>query len=364
MAPTVFVYRDADADVLLNLVSTQLASNGVRVLRGKLPSGERNRADYDEEASQGFFADCDVMMFGTRSYCSRKVIESAPRLVGLVNPTIGVDTVDVQAASELGIIVGHGPVPENYIGMAEANVMLILNLFYQLRAAEEVLQGKRGRPPLNRTAAQLLRGRVVGMIGFGRVARATAERLNAFGVRIAVSPRTRPAAAPPYVELVDAATVFRVSDVVCLFATADAGNREMVNTETLAMMKPTAYLVNTARGSLVDEHALYLALRDRRIAGAALDTFETEPLPEDSPLRMLDNVILTPHMVGHTRDVAAATVATAVENILRVLRGEMPIHCKNPEIASQWLARRERVAAMPRSLRRQSEALSKPISRS
>jgi hypothetical protein len=106
-------------------------------------------------------------------------------------------------------------------------------------------------------------------------------------------------------------------------------------------MKPSAYLVNTSRGEALDEGALYRALREKRIAGAALDSFTVEPLRDDSPLRGLDNVILTPHMVGHTKDVFASFPPAAVENITRILRGEPPLYCKNPEIIPAWKWRRE-----------------------
>ena len=339
MKPTVFIHRDVENAAMLDRIAADLGATGVNVLRGKLPSGPGNRADYDEEAANGFFAECDAMMFGTRSYCSRNVLESAPKLLGLVNPTIGLDTVDVQAANALGIIIGHGPVPENYIGMAEATVMLILNLMYQLHVAQEVLRGTRSRPPLTDAHASMLRGRTIGMIGFGRIARCAAQRLAAFDVRILVATRSRPADLPGDVERVEADAVFGESDVVCLFASADESNRKLVDAKALARMKRTAYFVNTARGSLVDEDALYLALKERRIAGAALDTFVTEPLPTESPLRMLDNVILTPHMVGHTKEVLPALVDMAIQNVTRILRHELPVCCKNPQIEPAWRVR-------------------------
>jgi D-3-phosphoglycerate dehydrogenase len=110
-------------------------------------------------------------------------------------------------------------------------------------------------------------------------------------------------------------------------------------------MKPSAYLVNTSRGEAIDEAALYRALKEKRIAGAALDSFAVEPLPDDSPLRQLDNVILTPHMVGHTQDVFASFPPAAVENITRILRGEPPLYCKNPEIIPAWKRRLANLAA-------------------
>jgi len=117
----------------------------------------------------------------------------------------------------------------------------------------------------------------------------------------------------------------------------------MLGERELALMKPSAYLVNTSRGEAIDEGALYRALKEKRIAGAALDSFTVEPLPDDSPLRGLDNVILTPHMVGHTQDVFASFPPAAVENITRILSGEPPLYCKNPEIIPAWRRRLARI---------------------
>jgi phosphoglycerate dehydrogenase-like enzyme len=108
-------------------------------------------------------------------------------------------------------------------------------------------------------------------------------------------------------------------------------------------MKPGSLIVNTARGGLIDEAALYRCLKDGYLAGAALDTFEFEPLSADSPLRQLDNIILTPHMVGHTRDVMATVAPVLHENICRVMHGELPLYPKNPQITEAW---RQRLAML------------------
>ena len=117
----------------------------------------------------------------------------------------------------------------------------------------------------------------------------------------------------------------------------------MVDARALALMTPDAYLLNLARGDLVDEAAVERALRERRIAGAALDVFQVEPLPVDSPLRTLDNAILTPHLVGHTRELYEALAPAALENITRILRGELPLYCKNPQTEGRWRERRAAV---------------------
>jgi phosphoglycerate dehydrogenase-like enzyme len=124
------------------------------------------------------------------------------------------------------------------------------------------------------------------------------------------------------------------SDLITLHALLDAQSRKLLNAERLALLKPTAYVINTARGGLIDHDALYAALRGHKIAGAALDAFEQEPL-EDTPLRTLDNCWLSPHAAGASRDARARSKHVAVENVLRFFRGERPLHIVNPEVLAK-----------------------------
>ena len=143
--------------------------------------------------------------------------------------------------------------------------------------------------------------------------------------------------------MVDLPTLLRTSDVVSVHVTLTSETRHMLGAAELRLLQPHAYLVNTARGGAIDEQALYRVLQDGAIAGAAIDVFEAEPLSIESPLRTLDNVILTPHMVGHSRELMAAIPPAAAENALRVLRGEPPLYIKNPEVLPAW---RQRLAAL------------------
>ena len=136
--------------------------------------------------------------------------------------------------------------------------------------------------------------------------------------------------------MTDLPTLLRTSDVVSVHVTLTSETSHLLGAAELRLIQPHAYLINTARGGAIDEPALYQVLRDGLIAGAAIDVFEAEPLPMDSPLRTLDNVILTPHMVGHSRELMAAIPPVAVENVLRVLRGEAPLYVKNPEVLPVW----------------------------
>lgn len=343
---TVFLCHDYMLVEIFDGIARRLAALGIEVIRGPETTPGRKLV-YPAEQYGELFSRADVMMFSSRSVCSREVLLAAPRLRGIVNPTIGLETVDLEACRELGIIVGHGTTPENFTGMAESTVMLVLMLMYNPKATEEVLRGTRPRPKPTTTDAwaRMLCGRTVGLVGLGRIARGVAERLAGFGVRIlAYDPYVTIDAAPAGVELADLDALLESSDIVSLHVSITNSARRLIDARALALMKPTAYLVNTSRGEAVDEAALYHALKDKRIAGAALDNFVVEPLPADSPLRELDNVILTPHMVGHTQDVFASFPPAAVENITRILRGELPLYCKNPEIAPAWMARLARIS--------------------
>ena len=334
---TVFICRDFMLDYVLDGLSAKLEQAGIEVIRGEAPK-PGVKLKYAPDA----LARAEVAMFSSRSICTREMMTNAPKLRGIVNPTIGLETVDTDAASELGIIVGHGATPENFNSMAEVTVMLILMMMYQPKQAEAVMQGRRERPnPRPEEAwARMMMKRTIGLVGLGRIARGVVERLAGWQLRIlAHDPFVKPENVPAGVTMTDLDTVMKESDVVSVLVAVTPDNVGMIGAREFALMKPDAYLVNTSRGAAINERAMYEVLRDKRIAGAALDTFEVEPLPADSPLRTLDNVILTPHVVGHTKDVYASFIPAAFESITRILKGELPVHCKNPEIAPKWRAR-------------------------
>ncbi len=341
MSHTVFICHDYMLVEVLDEIQARLEQSGIEVLRGP-QTAPGKKLVYSKESYTELFGRAEVMMFSSRSICSREIMLAAPRLRGIVNPTIGLETVDLAAANELGIIVGHGATPENFLGMAEATVMLILMLMYQPRETEAVLRDRRRRPRSTPKDvwARMLRGRTVGLVGLGRIARGVVERLSGFGVNlVACDPFVGRDQAPEGVKMTDLDTLLRSSDIVAVLVSITPESRGMLGERELALMKPSAYLVNTSRGEAIDEAALYRALREKRIAGAALDSFAVEPLPDDSPLRQLDNVILTPHMVGHTQDAFVSFPPAAVENITRILRGERPLYCKNPEVIPAWQRR-------------------------
>ncbi len=337
----IFICGDTGLEHLLGEAADTLVGLGHEVVRG--PRNEIGSVrEYSAAEGRALLAPADVAVFTARHRCSRALLMQAERLRGVCYAVIGIETLDVAAADELGIIVGHGAVHANIVGMAEATIMLMLMASYRVQPNIALLAAGEWRRPV--TAARQLHGKTIGLVGFGRIAREVAARLQPFGARIVTSsPRTRPEDLPAGVEKRELAELLRESDVVGILTGLTPETRHLIGAAELALMKPGALLVNTGRGEVIDEAALYAHLRDRRIDGAALDTFTVEPLPAQSPLRTLDNVILTPHCVGHSVEGTAALGPALVENIVRIAAGELPLHCANPGAEPAW---RRRIKAL------------------
>ena len=343
MIRTVYISDDYELKETIVNMSAKLTERGIRVIHGPKTIMGKKLVIPPEEYEK-YFADAEVAVFSSRSVCPAELIRYAPKLRGLVCPTIGTDSLDMKTADELGIIVGNGACPENYIGMAEANVLLTLMLMYNPMRSMDILEKDLPKPVESQHWAHLLWKKTIGVIGFGRIGRAYSERLKNFDIRIlAYDPFIKPETLPPYVEFADLDTLLAESDLVDVFLPVNDETRNMVNYEFLCKMKPSAYFINTSRGQIVDEDDFCHALREKRIAGAALDTYKIEPLPADSPLRGFDSLILTPHLIGHTLENQLAFADIGVENITRILNGEMPLYCANPKTEGQW---RERLTTL------------------
>jgi len=284
----------------------------------------------------------DVVVLTPRTRFGSAEIEAATRLKGIVFPTIGIEALDLAAADAAGLAVGNGATNEAIESMAEANVMLMAALLLDLPGKSRTLSRSGWRD--GTVQARMMRGKTIGFIGFGRIARATLVRLANWNVRAIFF--------DPYVDrdtashdgaipAADLAALLRASDVVSILVDLTAETHGMIGAAELAMMRRDAYLVNTARGAVVDEAALATAMREGTIAGAALDAFAAEPLAPDSPLRELDNVILTPHNIGHTLELQESFIPATYENVVRISRGDPPLYFKNPQVMSKW---RERLA--------------------
>ncbi len=302
---------------------------------------------HSEPELQELCRDADVILAAFRDAISRKVLEASDRLRLVVVPFIGVDNIDVEAATELGILVANSPSPENVIGMAEVTIGLMLSLLKHVKRNEARLRGGEWRRPEDR--GDILYGKAVGIVGLGRIGSHVARRLAAWEVTLlANDPYISPDHAKSVnARLTDLPALLRASDIVTLHVVYTNETRGLIGERELKAMKPTAFLLNTARGGVVDEGALARAIEEGWIAGAALDTFEQEPLPQGSPLRRLDpqKVILTPHNVGLSEAGRRANFAMALRNIRQAFGGEPPDHTKNREAIPRWQERLRKLGA-------------------
>jgi len=263
----------------------------------------------------GFIAGLDTI--------SRPVIEAATNLKVIARYGVGVDAVDLEAAQENGIIVTNTP-GANSVSVAELTVGLMLSLARNIPFASQVT--KSGEWP--RLGGLSLEGKVVGLLGFGAIGQQVARRLSGFDCTIlAYDPVIEDRqAADLNVELAPYEDLLRKADFLSLHCPLTDETKGMVNPEFLGQMKDGAYLINTSRGELVDENALFEAIDNEKLRGAALDVFTKQPPDPDNPLLSLEQVIPTPHMGAHTDGATNAMGWIALNDCLAVLRGEKPEH--------------------------------------
>lgn len=259
---------------------------------------------------------------------SERVIEAAgPGLRHVARYGVGVDNIDIAAASARGVLVTN--VPDYCIDeVSDQALALALDLARRTTQLDRSMRAGQWAPqaagPIYR-----LRGRSFGILGLGRIGAAAAAKAAAFGFNvIAHDPYLAPEqAAARGARLVDLPTLLAEADIISLHAPLTEETHHIINAEALARMKPTAYLVNTARGPLVDNDALVEALRAGRIAGAGLDVQEGEPLPASHPLFTLDNLLLAPHAAFYAEESLVDLQRRVAEEVVRVLAGQAP---RNP----------------------------------
>jgi len=287
-----------------------------------------------EEAVVGLAADCDAIVCDAASI-TRRVLEALPAVKVVSEYGIGVDNIDVAAATALGVWVANVPgfCAEEVSDHAIAMVLSLARRLPQLdRLVRAGAWGARAAGEIHRLNRQTL-----GVVGFGRIGRLTARKARGLGMRVlAHSPRSAALLADELgVEAVDLDRLLRECDYVCLHAPATPETRGLVDARALGLMKPSAYLVNVGRGSLVDEAALVDALRAGRLAGAALDVFAHEPVDPGSPLLALDNVLLTPHAGFYSQESLEELQSGAARNVIAALVDGRPNAPVNPEVAGR-----------------------------
>jgi len=317
------------------LVTEPLAEEGLALLREGAEVDMRLGLDAEQLAEVIGHYDALVVRSGTPVTAS--VIEAARRLKVIGRAGAGVDNIDLAAATRRGILVVNAP-GSNSIAVAEHTLALMLALARRIPQADAKLRA--GRWEKRSLAGVELRGKTLGIIGLGRVGTAVARRAAGLEMRLmAYDPFVAvDHAARLGVRLVSLDELLRTADFVSIHAPLTDLTRGMIGARELALMKPTAYLINCARGGIVDEEALARALAEGRLAGAALDVFAHEP-PFDSPLLASEKVILTPHLGGSTQEAQRNVAVDVAQQVLAVLKGELPRYPVNaPALPPEELA--------------------------
>ena len=276
----------------------------------------------------GSISEYDALMVRSRTKVTGDIIEAADNLKVIGRAGIGVDNIDVEAASKRGIKVVNAPTGAT-ISVAELTIAHMLSLARHLTKADSTL--KQGIWAKKQLKGIELYGKTLGLIGCGNIGRKTAELAKAFSMRIiGYDPYLSKEDLEKYgiEKKEDLRDLMREADFISLHLPHTKETHHIVNSEMISLMKPTAYIINCARGGTIDEEALYDALKENKIAGAALDVFEEEP-PKDNPLLTLDNVVVTPHLGASTTEGQRRAGTVCAEQIIKVLKGEAPDYWVN-----------------------------------
>jgi len=270
----------------------------------------------------------DVLIVTGMFPITRRLLESTDRLKMVAIRSAGHEGTDLAAATDRGVVVTHNP-GSNASSVADMAIGLMLAVSKQIAKKDrEIRKGL-----YNRGGGEDLFRKTVGIIGLGHIGKLVAKRLQGFEVGILANDIV---AYPDFTETYGIRScskeeLLRGADFVTLHVPLDASTRGMINEERIGMMKPGAFLINTCRGPVIDERALYRALVNGRIAGAGLDVFENEP-PEFRPLLELENVVSTPHSAGLSREASYAMAMDTVEKVIAFFAGGTPENVLNPQV--------------------------------
>jgi D-3-phosphoglycerate dehydrogenase len=282
-------------------------------------------------------ADCDALLNTYAGPITADTMARMPKCKIIARYGIGVDTIDLEAATKAGIIVTNNPtycIEE----VAETTMALLLACARKTAFYDRLVRAARWEVPPGKPMFRL-KGSILGLVGFGNISRQVAVRAAAFGVRVLFS--------DPYIQQgqfdvpgkrVELQEMLQQSDFISLHPPLTPETRKMINDEALSKMKPTAYLVNCARGPIVDTDALVRALDAKKIAGCALDTTDPEPLPNPHPLRGRENVIITPHTAWYSEQAMTGLQAGAPNEVRRVLSGQWPVNVVNRAVKGKCRA--------------------------
>jgi len=315
------------------LLLSSIHEDAVRILEAvaELKMSPRDRQLTREELVSEV-GDVDAVIVGGEKI-DDGIFEAARNLKVVSRFGVGYDNVDVDAATRRGILVTYTPGVLSD-AVAELTMGLILCLSRNLLSADAFVRSGEWHRGSRFPLTMDLVNKELGVVGLGRIGAEVTRRAKPFGMKLSYydlirNPKLEEELRITYLPLEE---LLRRSDFVSIHVALTDQTRKMIGPRELSLMKATAYLVNTSRGGVIDQVALYEALKERRIAGAALDVFEREPIPADDPLLRLGNVVVVPHIGSATVETRRRMAITAAENVVRVLRGEPPVFAVNPEV--------------------------------
>jgi D-3-phosphoglycerate dehydrogenase len=312
---------DLDGQTVPDWVPESLHREGIDLI----VHGCTTRVDLAKHA-----ADADVVwLFGGSRILQESNLDAVPRCRAILRTGSGTDNVPVDEATRRGIVVANTPAAFSQ-GVSDHLIALLFAVVRQVAFLDRSVRA--GRWVQSRTLPfHSVQGRMLGLVGFGHIAQMVARKLSGFEMDVIVYDPyvSAEALAAHAVRLVELDQLLVQADFVSLHCPLTPETRHLIGERELRLMKPTAILLNTSRGPVVDEAALVQALREHRIAAAGLDVLESEPPPPDNPLFSLDNVVLTPHVAGYSADGLALRWRYSVKTILAIARNEPPPSCVN-----------------------------------
>ena len=310
------------------LITDKMAKEAIQLLKDKGYEVTFDEMDHDTLLKE--IGKYDALMVRGRTKAVKEIIEEGSKgnLKVIGRAGIGVDNVDIETAGKLGIPVVNAPTGST-ISVAELTITHMLSLSRNITKADSTM--KKGEWAKKQLRGSELFGKTLGLIGTGNIGKLTAMLASCFGMKII--------GFDPFISKEDMAkdgiekkedlgNLISSSDFISLHLPHTPKTHYIVNKEMISKMKPTAYIINCSRGGTVDEEALYMALKNGKIAGAGIDVFEKEP-PEKNPLLQLENVVLTPHLGANTNEGQIRAGTVCAEQIIKVLSGEEPDYCVN-----------------------------------
>jgi len=275
----------------------------------------------DQEKLKELVKDVSAIIVRSKPKVTKEIIDTAPNLKVIARAGVGLDNIDVEYAKSKGIEIVNAPAASSR-SVAELAIALIFNVARKVAFADRKM--REGVWAKKQCMGFELEGKTLGVIGFGRIGYAVAKIAKAIGMKILLYDviKNEERAREVDGKFVELEELLKNSDVITIHVPLLENTHHLINEERLKLMKPTAILINTSRGPIVDTNALVKALQEGWIAGAGLDVFEEEPLPKDHPLTKFDNVVLTPHIGASTVEAQERAGIEVAEKVVKILKGE------------------------------------------